>query len=199
MTSPRPDLAALIGSRICHDLISPIGAISNGVELMEMTQPDMGPEFELISESVANANARVRMFRIAFGAADPGIEVASGDIATMLRDYTRPLRLEIRWNIDVKVPRPEAKLALLVLLCLENAMPWGGTIDVDLAGGRWTITGQAERMKVNSSLWEVLADPGNDHDIAASEVQFLMVPEALRATNRQMSTVFDETGITARF
>ena len=82
MTSTRPDLAALIGSRICHDLISPIGAISNGVELMEMTQTDMGPEFELISESVANANARVRLFRIAFGAADPGIEIASAEIVS---------------------------------------------------------------------------------------------------------------------
>ncbi len=199
MTSTRPDLAALIGSRICHDLISPIGAISNGVELMEMTQTDMGPEFELISESVANANARVRLFRIAFGAADPGIEIASAEIVTMLRDYTRPTRLEIRWNIDVKVPRPEAKLALLVLLCFETAMPWGGTINVDLVNGKWSVTGTAERMKVNAALWEVLAQPVNGHEIAPSEVQFLMVPEVLRATGRQMSTVFDEGGITARF
>ncbi len=198
MTSTRPDLAALIGSRICHDLISPIGAISNGVELMEMTQTDMGPEFELISESVANANARVRLFRIAFGAADPGIEIASAEIVTMLRDYTRPTRLEIRWNIDVKVPRPEAKLALLVLLCLETAMPWGGSIDVDLVDGKWSVTGTAERMKVNSELWEVLAQ-SNGYEVAPSEVQFLIVPEVLRESGRQMSTIFDETGITARF
>ncbi len=199
MTSTRPDLAALIGSRICHDLISPIGAISNGVELMEMTQTDMGPEFELISESVANANARVRLFRLAFGAADPSIEVGSAEIVTMLRDYTRPTRLEIRWNIEGKVPRPEAKLALLVLLCFENAMPWGGSIDVDLVDGKWSVTGTSERMKVDAPLWEVLAQPVNGHEIAPSEVQFLMIPEVLRATGRQMSTIFDETGITARF
>ena len=56
----KPDLAALIGSRICHDLISPIGAIGNGVELMMMDGTAKTPELALIAESVANANARIR-------------------------------------------------------------------------------------------------------------------------------------------
>ena len=63
------NIAALIGSRICHDLISPIGAINNGLELLEMTGTSSGPEMELISESVGNASARIRFFRIAYGAA----------------------------------------------------------------------------------------------------------------------------------
>ena len=56
----KPDLTALLGSRICHDLISPIGAISNGVELLLMDNVAKGPEMTLIAESVANANARIR-------------------------------------------------------------------------------------------------------------------------------------------
>ena len=65
----KPDLAALIASRICHDLISPIGAIGNGVELLAMEPGGPRPEMALISESVANANARIRFFRICFGQA----------------------------------------------------------------------------------------------------------------------------------
>lgn len=57
------NLAALIGSRICHDLISPIGAINNGLELLGMSDTPEGPELELISESVGNASARIRFFR----------------------------------------------------------------------------------------------------------------------------------------
>ena len=57
------NLAALIGSRICHDLISPIGAINNGLELLGMSDAREGPELELISESVGNASARIRFFR----------------------------------------------------------------------------------------------------------------------------------------
>ena len=62
------NLAALIGSRICHDLISPIGAVTNGLELMSMAG-GTGPELELVNESAANANARIRLFRLAFGQA----------------------------------------------------------------------------------------------------------------------------------
>lgn len=54
--------AALIGSRICHDLISPIGAINNGLELIEMSAPSLGPEMALISDSVTSASARIRFF-----------------------------------------------------------------------------------------------------------------------------------------
>ena len=61
------DLAALLGSRICHDLISPIGAIGNGVELLMMEGGTPSPELVLIAESVAAANARIRFFRLAFG------------------------------------------------------------------------------------------------------------------------------------
>jgi histidine phosphotransferase ChpT len=63
------ELTSLIGSRICHDLISPLGAIGNGVELLAMSEVAKGPEMSLIAESVENANARIRFFRVAFGAA----------------------------------------------------------------------------------------------------------------------------------
>jgi histidine phosphotransferase ChpT len=63
------EIAALIASRICHDLISPIGAIGNGMELMALSsgQEQSSPELDLISQSVENANARIRFFRIAYG------------------------------------------------------------------------------------------------------------------------------------
>ena len=66
------NIAALIRSRICHDLISPIGAIGNGVELLTMSASAGGsPELDLIADSVHNANARIRFFRIAYGAVIP--------------------------------------------------------------------------------------------------------------------------------
>ena len=63
------NLASLIGSRICHDLISPIGAICNGLELMQLDGRPISPEMTLISESVNHANARIRFLRVAFGMA----------------------------------------------------------------------------------------------------------------------------------
>ena len=69
MSQTNVNLSALIGSRICHDLISPIGAINNGLELLGMSGNTPGPEMELIHDSVGNASARIRYFRVAFGAA----------------------------------------------------------------------------------------------------------------------------------
>ena len=65
MQQTNASLATLIGSRICHDLISPIGAINNGLELLELTGGAQGPEMDLISNSVEHAEARIKFFRIA--------------------------------------------------------------------------------------------------------------------------------------
>ena len=64
-------LADMISSRICHDLISPIGAISNGVELMAGMN-SMSEELDLINQSAKNAQAKLMFFRVAFGASGPG-------------------------------------------------------------------------------------------------------------------------------
>jgi histidine phosphotransferase ChpT len=79
MTDPI-DLAALIGSRICHDLISPIGAIGNGVELLMLDGAGHGPEMALIAQSVTHANARIRFFRVAYGIASTDQRIARTEV-----------------------------------------------------------------------------------------------------------------------
>ena len=95
-----PELNALIGSRICHDLISPIGAIGNGVELLTMSGVRAAPEISLISESVENANARIRFFRIAFGAAGNDALIGNMEIRNVLNDFFRSNRINVDWRIN---------------------------------------------------------------------------------------------------
>lgn len=56
----RDDLTSLVGTRICHDLVNPLGAISNGVELMTLSGVQRSPELDLIEESIQSASARIR-------------------------------------------------------------------------------------------------------------------------------------------
>lgn len=147
-----PDLIALVGSRICHDLISPLGAIGNGVELLMMSGNGPGPELALISESVTNANARIRFFRISFGAAAPGQGVARAEVRSILDDMTRGGRLKIDWDLAGDAARTEVKLAFLAIQCLESALPFGGRICVSADGGRWQIGAEAPRLKVDPPL-----------------------------------------------
>lgn len=199
MTSAPQDLAALLGSRICHDLISPIGAISNGVELLQMAGGAPGPEIDLISESVVNANARIRFFRVAFGATSPGQMVGASEIRSILADYTSGARLRIDLRAEGDQARAEVKLVFLMLQCLETAMPWGGQITVEFADGAWTVSGTSDRMKIDPELWRALGGPGAGSEIGAAEIQFLLLPLLLPETGRSLALEIDETGIVARF
>ncbi len=191
-----PDLAALIGSRICHDLISPIGAIGNGVELLMMDGSVNSPEMVLISESVAQANARIRFFRIAFGAADLRDQrVARTEVQSILADQTRGGRLSIGWTSPSDLPRIDVKLTFLMLMCLENALPFGGHIAVTQDDGRWFIGAEADRIKHDASLWGYLEDPSHAIEATPGRVHFALVPGELARSGRSLSVRFSERRI----
>ena len=195
----RPDLNALVGSRICHDLISPIGAIGNGVELLQMESAAQGPELALISESVTNANARIRFFRLAFGAAGRDQRIGRSEVAGILADLYRGSRLTVEWEGPADLPRRETKLAFLLLMCLETAMPWGGRIAVTRGETRWLVQGRAARMRVDPALWEVLSNPAAPCDISAAQVQFLLAPAELVPLQRRLLVEIQEGEIRLGF
>lgn len=181
----RFDLTALLGSRICHDLISPIGAIGNGVELLVMEGLGKGPEITLISESVANASARIRYFRIAFGASNTDQRVGRPEIQSILDDLTRGSRLTIDWQAEGDQLRREIKLIFLAIQCLETAMAYGGIITIQRTDGRWTVKGTATKMKIDPDLWETLSNPAAQHEITAAQVHFALMPAELATQGRK--------------
>jgi histidine phosphotransferase ChpT len=195
----KPDLAALIGSRICHDLISPIGAIGNGVELLMMERTAASPELALIAESVANANARIRFFRVAFGAAGGDQRIARGEVVSILADMTRGGRLQVEWISPPELARREVKLAFLLLQCLETAMAYGGKVRIERGENGWLMQGAASRLKVDPALWEVLTDPHPPAEIGAAHVHFALVPEALAAQGKRLVAELTESSVRLSF
>lgn len=197
-TQPR-DLVALVGSRIAHDLISPLGAIGNGVELLGLTGLDGSPELALITESVDNANARIRFFRVAFGAARPGQSVAGTEIRALLAPGVDGRKLEIDWQPHGDPERGPTKLALLALMCFETAMPWGGRVSVSTDGSRWRVAGEADRLKIDPELWALLSAPDPATEVIPARVQFaLLAPEAT-AQGRSLEVTLSEASITIAF
>jgi len=193
------DITALLGSRICHDLISPLGAISNGVELLEMTGLEMGPELELISQSVSNANARIRFFRVAFGATSPDQRIGANEIRSILADQTKTGRLCIDWQVTTDMERAQVKMVFLLLLCLETSMPWGGQITITHDGSFWSLAGTSDRMKEAPELWDILSRPPGETDIGAADVHFLVLAHLLDEAGRNLTLDRSETGLIARF
>ncbi len=195
----KPELYGLIGSRICHDLISPLGAIGNGVELLTMSGMNGMPEIALISESIENANARIRFFRIAFGASSDTAQIANTELQSVLRDLYRGNRVKAEWRVTGDLARREAKLAFLAILCVESALPFGGTILVTRTGDCWHVSGTAERLKIDPDLWAHLEGLGAPDTVKPPEVQFALVGPEATAQGRKVAVQRREGNVTISF
>ena len=153
------DLAALLCSRVCHDLISPVGAVVNGIEVMEDDADEQTKAFaiDLIKKSANTASARLQFCRLAFGAAgSAGAQIDVGDAQTMARGHLEDDRTKIVWNLPrVLLPKNKVKLLLNMLVIAQQTIPRGGVLTVDAtgdgeAGGfRVAATGHNARMPQN--------------------------------------------------
>lgn len=192
------NLAALIGSRICHDLISPVGAINNGLELLAMSGAMAGPELELISDSVLNANARIRFFRIAFGAAGDQ-QMGRAEIVSVLDDIGKAGRLKYQWNLAEGCSRSEVRMAFLAALCLETALPYGGLITVSCTDGKWTVVGEGRKISIEAPLWGHVDTSDTSATLTPAQVQFAMLAVAAQEAERQVSFDHNEEKVTVWF
>ncbi len=194
-----PDLAALVGSRICHDLISPLGAIGNGVELLGEMAAAAGPELALIAESVAAANARIRFYRVAFGAPGGDQRIARQEVLSILADLAQGSRLVIDWQMPGDQLRADVKLAFLLIQCLETALPYGGRINVAAAGRGWLLTGNAPRTKQDAELWTALEHRKAPEALTPAQVQFALATEELRRRGLSLDCTRNDTEIRLGF
>jgi len=195
----RPDVTALVGSRICHDLVNPLGAIGNGVELLELSGLPQTPEMQLIAESVANANAKIRFFRVAYGAAQADQAMGRAEIAATLAAAARGGRLSYFWAAEGQQPRREVRAVFLLLQCFEAAMPMGGDIRISRDGPHWELTGEADRLQIDEAMWSSMLNSRSRPMVTASQVQFLLVPDVLAELGRNLALKLGPDRIIARF
>ncbi len=195
----QPDLAALVGSRICHDLISPIGAIGNGVELLSLTDGDTDAEMDLITQSVQNASARIRYFRIAYGAAGEEQMVSRSEILSILAATARGGRINYIWKIDGEQPRRLVRAALLMLQAIEASLPLGGDVQVYLDANDWVMRAEGPRLSVDQSLWDNLLSPQVGFHHTAAQVQFALLPSVLAEAGRHLQFKHSDDHLLVRF
>ena len=132
------DLAALLCSRVCHDLISPVGAIVNGLEVLEEAKDEETKTFalDLIKKSAGNASAKLQFCRIAFGAAgSAGAQIDLGDAETITRGFFEDDKTKLAWNLPrALLAKNRVKLLLNLLLIAGQTIPRGGRLTVDPIG-----------------------------------------------------------------
>jgi histidine phosphotransferase ChpT len=176
-TLSAPDLAALLCSRVCHDIISPVGAINNGLELLDEGGADEDA-MQLIRTSAINASARLQFARIAFGAAgSAGMQIDTGDAETVANAFIRNEKPTLEWNGGrALLPKNKVKLLLNLLLVANAAIPRGGKLTVKLedleTAPKFSITAHGPMVRVPPKFLELHAGRQPEEAIDAHSVQF---------------------------
>jgi histidine phosphotransferase ChpT len=173
------DLAALLCSRVCHDLISPVGAIVNGLEVMEDENDQETKDFalELIKKSVKTASARLQFCRLAFGAAgSAGAQIDLGDAEKVSRGFLEDDKTKLTWNVPrAFLAKNRVKLLLNMLVIAGQAIPRGGTLTVDPIGSGeeigFKVTAAGMNAKVPQAIPALLAGTSHDGAVDAHAIQ----------------------------
>jgi histidine phosphotransferase ChpT len=173
------DLAALLCSRVCHDLISPVGAIVNGLEVMEDDSDQETKDFalELIKKSVKTASARLQFCRLAFGAAgSAGAQIDLGDAEKVARGFIEDDRTRLTWNLPrVLLGKNRVKLLLNMLVIAGQTIPRGGSVTVDPIGSgdelTFKVTTSGLNAKIPQNIPPLLAGGQHEGAIDAHAIQ----------------------------
>jgi len=150
------DLAALLCSRVCHDLISPVGAIVNGLEVLAEEKDEETKTFalELIKKSAGTASAKLQFCRIAFGAAgSAGAQIDLGDAQAISRGFLEDDKTKLAWNLPrALVAKNRVKLLLNMLLLAAQSIPRGGQLTVDALGAGDTMGFKISAAGLNAKI-----------------------------------------------
>jgi histidine phosphotransferase ChpT len=175
MTS-QTDLAAMLCSRLCHDMLSPVGALANGLELLADEQdPEMRARcIELLEQSARISTDKLKFFRLAFGAAGGfgeaiPIDEAQAVINALVADNKR---ITINWAIaEPSLPKPAVKVLLNLAQIALDALVRGGTLDIgaERREGAVEIVARAkgDRIAFDESIGRALQGDMPAHEITS--------------------------------
>lgn len=194
MPTDTADLGSLIAQRLCHDLVNPLGAVGNGLELLAMQQSET-PEMALMRDSLAQALGRIKLYRLAFGSSEG--TATGADLAEALQALGTSRPIALATELPASLPRRDARLLALLALCAETALAWGGSLRVqaeepappgDSAAPMpaLRVTAAAPRLRLDAELWQALAQGQAPAALTPPQVQFALLARAAAGAGRRL-------------
>jgi histidine phosphotransferase ChpT len=156
------DFASLLCSRICHDLLSPVGAMNNGLELLadEDDPETRGQVLQLLADSARASADRLKFFRLAFGSGGAfGDSIATSELRSAVEGlaHTNP-RITLGWMVDAPtLSKNEAKILLNLTMIVVESLVRGGTLDIGAEGAEIVVRAQGPRIVLDKEVRAVLA------------------------------------------
>lgn len=163
MTSISVETLELLASKICHDLISPIGAVNNGLEIFEEMGPDAGEDVtDLISFSASQASAKLKAYRMAYGAGGADANIRVDDVYNAIQEIVGPEnKVSQDWSASDKVapelpPKALCKILICCLLLAKECLPKGGSLKVHGEEGKTIVSAHGPDAKLKEGFAESL-------------------------------------------
>jgi histidine phosphotransferase ChpT len=189
------ELAALLCSRVCHDVISPVGAIANGLEILadEDDEEMRQMAFDLVRRSADQASAKLQFCRLAFGAAgSAGSKIDTGEAGEIARLFVGQEKITLDWAMPHETrDKGEVKLVLNLLLMAMSAIPRGGFVKVGHDDGRLAVRATGEGAKLPEPSARVLS---GDMEAAEIDARLVQVYYATRLANEVGCRIETEVG-----
>jgi histidine phosphotransferase ChpT len=194
------DLAALLCSRVCHDAVGPVGAIVNGLELLD---EDDSPEtqalsLELIRKSARQASARLQFARIAFGAAgSAGSAVDLGYAQQLTQQFMQDEKVTLDWSTPrLFVEKNRVKLLMNLVVIALAAIPLGGTIEVGMEGDaenpHFLVEARGPKPRLGPHVLDLLEGRSETGGVDAHGFQVFYTGAIARAGGMALDLAVDE-------
>jgi histidine phosphotransferase ChpT len=196
------DFSALLVSRVCHDLVSPLGAVVNGLEVLEDERdPAMRADaLKIVGSSAAQALARIQFMRIAFGAAGSvGAELDLGEIGRLMTGLFADSKITLEWEAaHANWPKDWAKLLMNATLLGADCLPRGGKVSVttsqDAAAPSFKVHASGTHTRVAEDVEKAVRGEANtSHD--ARGIQPLLTHKLARSVNAGLTLTATETTV----
>ncbi len=198
------DLAALLCSRVCHDVIGPVGAIVNGLEVLEDDSDASMRDFalDLINKSARQASARLQFARLAFGAAgSAGASIDLGDAELVAKGFIHDDKTTLVWSAPrLLLPKNKVKLLLNLLVVAVSAIPRGGFVDANVAGDGEAVSFMIKANGLNARIpphaEELLAGKSGTGAVDAHGIQVFYTGLIARACGMAITFAIDGDMVT---
>src|SRR4051794_20576214 len=169
------DLAALLCSRVCHDVISPVGAITNGLELLDVEEDESMREMamSLVRKSAKQASAKLQFCRIAFGAAgSSGSVIDMGEAGDIAKSFVGDEKVKLEWHAPRENrPKQEVKLLLNMMLIGMASIPRGGVVSARVEEQGFSIRASGEGARINDKIEQVILGAAAADELDARLIQ----------------------------
>jgi len=197
-------LAALLCSRVCHDLISPVSALNNGIEVLADDDDDEMREhaLTLISMSGKQASAKLQFARLAYGASTTsGDSLDFGEVRQVIDTLFEGGKVKVHWNVQTHtVGRSFVKILANLVLIAADCIPRGGSLTVHITDqdGRQTlkISSEGDRAKLNEDVGRALKDELEGEELNPRSIQPFLTGLLAREEGLRIEDRCEENAVT---